>query len=278
VANTLKLTALFISLYFDYLIIAGAPYLFFYVWKKKKFWRSKIQQYYPQNKHIARDIKYSFFSLIIFFIVFIVLILASYAGLTQVYQPIDKYGYTWYFASIVVMIIMHDTYFYWTHRFMHWKPILRSVHRIHHLSHNPTPFSAFAFHPVEALIEVGIVPLIAFTVPVHTSAITMFLFYQLFLNVMGHLGYEIFPKGFASHKIFKWHTTPTYHNMHHKFVKCNYGLYFNFWDRFMKTNHARYEDYFDEVAQRDPAIAVNEASVGEVGDVINNEAPKTASI
>ena len=30
--------------------------------------------------------------------------------------------------------------------------------------------------------------------------------------------------------------------MHHRLVKCNYGLYFNFWDRVMKTNHPHYEE------------------------------------
>jgi lathosterol oxidase len=72
------------------------------------------------------------------------------------------------------------------------------------------------------------------------------------MNVFGHMGYEFFPKGFASHKILKWHNTATNHNMHHRFVKCNYGLYFNIWDRMMKTNHPKYEEIYDEViAQRE---------------------------
>ena len=35
--------------------------------------------------------------------------------------------------------------------------------------------------------------------------------------------------------------------MHHRFVRCNYGLYYNVWDRLMGTNHERYEDEFDRV-------------------------------
>jgi lathosterol oxidase len=233
-----------------YLLFTGTFYLFFYVWKNKRYWYSKIQQRYPGKRHIFREIKYSFFTVLIFGAVIMLTILASAKGLTLVYAPLNKYGYVYYFFSIILMILLHDTYFYWTHRLMHWKPLFKWVHKTHHLSINPTPFAAYAFHPVEAVVEVGIIPLIAFTIPHHASAITLFGIYSLLLNVAGHLGYELFPKGFASHKIFKWHNTSTHHNMHHRLVKCNYGLYLNFWDRVMHTNHPDYEESFNQVVEQ----------------------------
>jgi lathosterol oxidase len=69
---------------------------------------------------------------------------------TLVYYPANKYGWPYYIISIVLMIALHDTYYYWTHRLLHWKKIFRYVHKVHHLSLNPTPFSAYALHPVEA--------------------------------------------------------------------------------------------------------------------------------
>jgi lathosterol oxidase len=233
-----------------YLLFTGSFYLFFYVWKHKKYWYAKIQQRYPEKKHIINEIKYSVITMLIFGCVILLVIWAGKNGLTQVYKPINKYGYGWYFFSIILMIVLHDTYFYWTHRLMHWKPLFKLAHKTHHLSVNPTPFAAYAFHPVEALIEVGIIPLIAFTIPHHASAITVFSLYALLLNVIGHLGFELFPKGFASHRLFKWHNTSTHHNMHHRLVKCNYGLYFNFWDRVMHTNHPHYEESFNEVVEK----------------------------
>ncbi|WP_428327363.1 sterol desaturase family protein [Mucilaginibacter sp.] len=237
-----------LSMGFKYLLFTGSFYLFFYVWKHKKYWSAKIQQRYPENKHIFREVKYSFFTILIFGAVIMFVVWASKAGLTRIYEPIDKYGYAYYFFSIVLMIVIHDTYFYWTHRLMHWKPLFKWVHKTHHLSINPTPFAAYSFHPIEAVVEIGIIPLIAFTIPYHKSALTIFSLYSLLLNVAGHLGYELFRKGFASHWLFKWHNTSTHHNMHHRLVKCNYGLYFNFWDRIMRTNHATYEQSFDKVA------------------------------
>ncbi len=248
-----------------FFLFAGAIFLFLYVWKRKKYWYAKIQQRYPGNKYIFHEIKYSFLTVLIFGIVIVQVMWASKTRLTLVYYPIDKHGYPYYFLSIILMIVLHDAYFYWTHRFLHWKPVFRMVHKVHHHSINPTPFSSYCFHPFEALIEIGIVPLIVFTIPYHVSALAVFTIYTLVLNVVGHTGYEFFPKGFASHKIWKWHNTPTHHNMHHKFTKCNYGLYFNFWDRVMKTNHAKYEEYFEGVvAQREPAKITDEAPVEEI--------------
>jgi len=250
IANSIESLKVMFNLVFRYLLFTGTFYLFFYVWRNKKYWYAKIQQRYPEKKHILHEVKYSFITMLIFGGVILLVVWASKNGLTRAYDPINKYGYTYFFISIILMILLHDSYFYWTHRLMHWKPLFKLAHKTHHLSTNPTPFAAYAFHPVEALIEIGIIPIIAFTIPHHAFAITIFSLYALLLNVTGHLGYELFPKGFAGHWLFKWHNTSTHHNMHHRLVKCNYGLYFNFWDRVMHTNHPHYEEIFDEVAEK----------------------------
>jgi len=233
-----------------YFLLAGIFYIVFYVWKNRKFWYAKIQQRYPENKHILREISYSMLSVLIFGAIIILTIVAGQKGYTRVYNNIHQYGYFYFFFSIILMIFLHDTYFYWTHRLMHWRPLFKIAHRTHHLSINPTPFAAYAFHPIEAVVEVGIIPLIAFIMPYHPIALIVFTIYSLLLNVIGHLGFEIFPKGFASHRLFKWHNTSTHHNMHHRLTKCNYGLYFNIWDRLMKTNHPESEKSFDEVTEK----------------------------
>ena len=110
--------------------------------------------------------------------------------------------------------------------------------------------AAFAFHPLEAIVEVGIVPLVVFLMPIHPLALLIWVLYQTGMNVLGHLGFELFPSGFTTGKISKWHNTSTHHNMHHKLVNCNYGLYYNFWDRIMGTNHAHYSEEFENVKAR----------------------------
>jgi Delta7-sterol 5-desaturase len=69
-------------------------------------------------------------------------------------------------------------------------------------------------------------------------------------NVMGHLGFEILPKGFTKNKWLNWNTSITHHSMHHEHLHSNFGLYFTWWDRLMKTEHKHYHQVFDEVKAR----------------------------
>ncbi|MCX6197873.1 MAG: hypothetical protein NTY88_01450 [Bacteroidetes bacterium] len=48
---------------------------------------------------------------------------------------------------------------------MHLKKVYPYVHLIHHKSVNPTPWAAFAFHPLEAVGQVLILPIMVFAMP-----------------------------------------------------------------------------------------------------------------
>lgn len=231
-----------------YLVFAGVLFLVFYIWKRRALFRFKIQQKFPQNESIFREIGYSFLSLAVFAAVSLSIFILRKQGYTKIYTNFNDYSVFYFVFSVITFIVLHDTYFYWMHRFMHWKKIYRYVHKVHHLSTNPTPWAAFAFHPIEAFIEIGIVPLIVFTMPVHHYAILIWVLYQTSMNVMGHLGFEMYPSGFTKNAFTKWNNTSTHHNMHHKLVNCNYGLYFNVWDRLMGTNHPEYDKQFEQVA------------------------------
>ncbi len=234
-----------------YLLFAGAAWLLFYRIYKSQWLHKKIQERFPKPKAVLTEIKYSFLSLVIFSFTGIGVYWATEMGWTQVYPEAGQYGWLYYGVSIILCIVLHDTYFYWTHRLMHVKWIFPYVHKVHHYSHNPSPWAAFSFHPLEAIIEAGILPLIVLIMPVHISALLIFLLYMTAMNVMGHLGFELFPKGFVRHWLGGWYNTSTHHNMHHRFTKCNYGLYFNLWDRVMGTNHAKYHETFENVASKE---------------------------
>ena len=80
--------------------------------------------------------------------------------LTYVQQVISVFKFLmienlWYYCA---HWLMHRRAFYWMHRFMHLPGIFKAVHKVHHLSHNPSPWAAFSFHPLEAIIEAGILP------------------------------------------------------------------------------------------------------------------------
>jgi sterol desaturase/sphingolipid hydroxylase (fatty acid hydroxylase superfamily) len=69
-------------------------------------------------------------------------------------------------------------------------------------------------------------------------------------NVYGHLGYELYPKGFNKHWLGRWINTSVNHNQHHQYFTGNYGLYFTFWDRIMGTIRKDYDQRFEEVTNK----------------------------
>ena len=72
---------------------------------------------------------------------------AARQGWMRMYFDIPQYSWSWFITSILLTILLHDTYFYWTHRWMHRPAIFKWMHRIHHQSNNPSPWAAFAFSP-----------------------------------------------------------------------------------------------------------------------------------
>jgi sterol desaturase/sphingolipid hydroxylase (fatty acid hydroxylase superfamily) len=35
-------------------------------------------------------------------------------------------------VCVVLLDVLHDAWFYWTHRALHWRPLYRAVHWEHH--------------------------------------------------------------------------------------------------------------------------------------------------
>jgi sterol desaturase/sphingolipid hydroxylase (fatty acid hydroxylase superfamily) len=58
---------------------------------------------------------------------------------------------------------------------------------------NPSPWADFSFSPLGAVVEGGIIFVVALLIPLHPVAIVLFLFLVTVYNAYGHLGYEIYP-------------------------------------------------------------------------------------
>ncbi len=237
-------------IFLRYFILAAAAFVIFYGLKKQAWRFRKIQPRFPRLTDYGREILYSLMTVIIFAGVGYVVFLTPLAQYTFTYTAVSRYGWGYLVFSIVLTIWVHDTYFYWMHRLIHHKRFYKWVHRVHHLSTNPSPWAAFAFHPLEAVLEAGIIVIVAFLFPIHPLAIAIFLLFMMVYNVYGHLGYEVYPKGFSRTRIGKWINTSVNHNQHHQYFTGNYGLYFLFWDRWMGTLRPDYDQHFDAVTSR----------------------------
>lgn len=252
-------SAIFIALLIRYVVIAGLAFLVFYVWKKQRWGARKIQLRFPALSDYGREVAYSLLTTLIFAGVGTLVFLTPLRDYTLVYTDIKTFGRGYFVASIVLMLLLHDTYFYWTHRAMHHPRLYKWFHQVHHRSVNPSPWAAFAFHPLEAIVEAGIVVVIAWVIPVHPLAVVLFLLLMTLYNVYGHLGFELYPRRFAVSAVGKWVNTSVNHNQHHRFAKGNYGLYFLWWDRWMGTLRPDYEKEYADVAARHQTGAASAA-------------------
>ncbi len=239
-----------------YLIPASLAFLIFWVIAKNALMHLFIQRTMPKSGQLWKEFAYSMSTVVIFSLVGFGIYSAEHAGLTKIYHNVTDYGIAYLIASLVIAIVFHDFYFYWTHRLMHHKKLFRHVHRVHHESANPSPWAAYSFHPWEAFIQALVMPILVFSLPLHPLTAFVFLAYMIIRNVIGHLGFEILPKGFTKNKWLNWNTAVTHHNMHHEHFHSNYGLYFTWWDKLMKTEDCKYHEAFEEVKSRPKACAL----------------------
>jgi len=214
-----------------YYFLATVFFFVFYVWRHKKLIPLKFNPKYPSKNQLKTEFLYTACTFIIYAASASLLMYWYQNGWTKIYLGVDTFGYLYLFFSILLMLLVHDSYFYWTHKLMHSLPFLYRFHRIHHRSHNPNPWSAFSFHPVEAIISLGFVPIIVFFIPVHPLALTIFFTIMTTYNILIHLGYRISVAQFKN----QFQNTAENHELHHQKRRYNYGFYFSFWDRLMKT-------------------------------------------
>lgn len=190
------------------------------------------------DRQIAREIRWSLMSAAIYGAPAGVIAWGwQNRGWTLIYSDVADYP-VWYLPlSVLLYLLAHDTWFYWTHRWMHQPMPFRVAHAVHHASRPPTAWAAMAFHPIEALTGAVIIPLLVFAIPIHAAALSLVLVVMTVMGVTNHMGWEIFPRFMWRGPLGRWLITASHHQRHHSDYRCNYGLYFRFWDHLCGTDH-----------------------------------------
>jgi Delta7-sterol 5-desaturase len=157
----------------------------------------------------------------------------------------------WYHPlSVLLFMAAHDSWFYWTHRYMHEGPGrttaaaavsgrkggMRWGHAVHHASRPPTAWAAMSFSITESISGALIIPLLVFLIPIHAAMLGVVLAIMTIMGISNHMGWEMFPKIVVNGPLGKWLITASHHQKHHDAYRGNYGLYFRFWDRLCRTD------------------------------------------
>ena len=157
-------------------------------------------------------------------------------GWTRIYTDVHAFSLWWLPGSVLAFLLLHDTWFYWTHRWMHRPRVFRLAHAVHHASRPPTAWAAMSFHPLEALTGAVVVPALVFFVPIHVGALGAVLTIMTVMGITNHMGWEMFPRALVQSRLGGWLITASHHHRHHESYRCNYGLYFRHWDHLCGTD------------------------------------------
>ena len=117
-------------------------------------------------------------------------------GIQQGWLKIS-YVTNWYCVpQMLVLFLWNEIHFYFVHRLLHIAALARRVHWMHHHSKEPTVFSTFSFHWIEAFLlgTVIVVPLAIY--PFQLPALVFLPVMSIILNTLGHCNHELFPGGF----------------------------------------------------------------------------------
>lgn len=91
--------------------------------------------------------------------------------------------------EIFAILLVYDFAYYWLHRAMHHKKVMRLVHGVHHRVHNPTAMESFYLHPLELFAGLALLMACTWLVgPVDVVAYTAVFFLHSSLNIIVHSG------------------------------------------------------------------------------------------
>ncbi|MGI9520827.1 MAG: sterol desaturase family protein [Hyphomicrobiaceae bacterium] len=128
-------------------------------------------------------------------------------------------GYwVWFVVLLLIMPVIHSTHFYFTHRMLHWRPLYKAVHRIHHYNIEVGPWSGLAMHPIELAIYFSTV-CVQWLLALHPLNALYQLQFAIFNAAMSHTGFE---KVLLSQEV-GIESNSYFHFLHHKYFECNYG-------------------------------------------------------
>jgi len=229
-----------------YLLIAGIFYSVFYVWVPSKWQSRKINARSYKKDQLKKEVFWSTVTAMIFAVSGAFTLLMWQKGWTKVYTDINEYPWLWLVASLIISMALHETYYYWLHRWMHHPRVFRIVHKVHHDSNITSPWTAFSFHPIEGILQAVFLPALLLLLPMHIYVLLLQLTIMTFSSVINHLDIEIYPKNFHRHFLGRWLIGATHHSLHHKQFRYNYGLYFTWWDKWKKTESPSYKQLFEE--------------------------------
>lgn len=168
-------------------------------------------------------------------------------ALANGYAPALSMPGDWMWLVLFIFLLpMWETFhFFLIHRLIHWAPLYRHVHSLHHRNTNIGPWAGLSMHPVEHIIYLSTV-LIHFIVPASPLLIVYHLQYFTLSAATSHAGYE----GITAGGRTVLHLGNFHHQLHHRYFSCNYGGLEVPWDKWTGSFHDGTEESHQDFLNR----------------------------
>ncbi|MBJ7484289.1 sterol desaturase family protein [Brevundimonas sp.] len=217
-----------------YLLVAGG--VWWLLWGRANDLGRRLNRDRPSRRLMLHEVRYSLLSTPIYALPAAIALEAWKVGGTKLYLDPGAYPLWWLPLSFVLLLIVQDTHYYWTHRLLHHRSLFPWAHAAHHRARDPSPFASFAFDPAEAVLTAWLLPVLAFVVPLNIWMLAVLLTVMTASAVMNHCGWELWPDRWVRSGPGSQFITATHHSRHHTHMKTNFGLFFRLWDRLCATD------------------------------------------
>lgn len=218
-------------------LLAGGLHLYLYTFKKQglahKFERRGMVEgdRFFGRKQVWDNIFWSCASGVSLWTAFEVFFMWAYANGKLPYLTWDE-NPAWFVLLFVAIPFWQSVHFYVIHRLLHWKPLYRLAHGVHHRNIGIGPWSGISMHPIEHLLYFSsvLVHLVIASHPIHV------LFHMQFLvlaAVQSHSGFQdllVRNRGVLALGDF-------FHQLHHRYFNCNYGTDYVPLDKWFGSYH-----------------------------------------
>ncbi len=134
-------------------------------------------------------------------------------------------------ADCVLIFFWNEIHFYLCHRLLHRPWFMRKVHRVHHSSIIPTPYSTYSFHWFESALLSTVMLSVMLLRDFHYVAIVILPVLSIAANTLGHLNYDAFPRS-AEWSFFSMIRR---HGLHHQRGRGNFGFLLPWFDMLFGT-------------------------------------------
>ncbi len=141
--------------------------------------------------------------------------------------------------QLLFIIYLDDFLFYWMHRAMHTRWLLKHVHGLHHRIYAPRAIAGHYSHPVEYGLTAAIALVGPLLLGVHVLTLWIWVVFRQWEAAEGHCGYD-FP--WSPTHVLPFSDGAVHHDYHHSKIKGNYAGFLSWTDRAFGTLVPGYDE------------------------------------